>query len=183
MSFVAQDLEAKTVERIEASLDQLSWPRCNLSANRIEVKPGGKECVDMLRWLTLASRPLTVREICEAIQIGPTQYLSRTQVCLGLIKSLPPLVQLSGGLTSEQREHEAKNKKVSFVHQRAKDYIFERSLNAPGTMEDFSVDSKEGHMAIANRLIGCIRTGCLDDGPAVFEKMRRYPLLKYATYR
>ena len=184
VSFMAQDLEAKTVDRIEASLDQL--PR-GLDAiyQRIvsQVKPGDKkECVDMLRWLTLANRPLTVREICEAIQIEPTQNLSRTQVCLGLIKSLAPLVQLSGELTLTQSEHEAEIKKVGFVHQSAKDYILERSLNAPGTMEDFSIDSKEGHIAIATRLIGCIRTGCLDDGRALFEKMLKYPLLEYATY-
>ncbi|CAM1507445.1 Fc.00g070860.m01.CDS01 [Cosmosporella sp. VM-42] len=194
VSFMSQDLDGKTIDQIEACLNQL--PRGLYAVyERIlsQLQPGNwKDVFDMLIWLTLAARPLTIGEICEATKIEPTHALSADQVCMGYIKSCGHLLQTSHNelkdlwfLHEDRHGHTGENNsprnlEVNFVHQSAKDFLLERhkSLQA----RNYTVNSRQGHTDITIDLIQYLYNGCVQ-GEVNGETRKKYPLFDYAVFQ
>ncbi|EXL41861.1 hypothetical protein FOCG_16004 [Fusarium oxysporum f. sp. radicis-lycopersici 26381] len=71
----------------------------------------------IIYWIFVAIDPLTIPELCEAVDIKPTGFLTREEVCIELIKSCGHLLQtnVNRGFSVEPV--------VTFLHQSAKDYL------------------------------------------------------------
>ncbi|RSL41429.1 hypothetical protein CEP54_015827 [Fusarium duplospermum] len=202
VSFMARDLEHKTVKEIEHALTQLPRDLPEVYERILsKINPESKtEVGNMLTWLLFASRPLTVVELCDAVQIQPTAYLTKEQVCLDYIQScghllqvstgrrpsgldyrvnrLPPLILVNANMTELKSKEPGACLYVSFVHQSAKDFLRHHSsglaaMNGP-------VGSKKTHTDITNRLVSLLAM----DRPfsPLFEAAKDLPLLPYAVF-
>ncbi|KAI8724222.1 NACHT domain-containing protein [Fusarium sp. LHS14.1] len=202
VSFMARELEHKTVKEIEHALTQLPRDLPEVYEQILsKIKPESKtEVGNMLTWLLFASRPLTVVELCDAVQIKPTPYLTKEQVCLDYIQScghliqvssgrppngmdyrvnrLPPLIPVATNMTDLSSKESSACLYVSFVHQSAKDFLKNHSsglaaMNGP-------VDSKKTHADITNRLLSLLEVN--RPFSQLFEAAKDLPLLPYAVF-
>ncbi|RSL68331.1 hypothetical protein CEP54_002836 [Fusarium duplospermum] len=164
VSFMVADLNKKSAWEIESSLQQL--PR-GLDAvyGRIlgQIKPGDQAVVtQLLTWITLAQVPLSVSELCEALQIEDTEFMNREELCKSYIEACGHLLQSSEmddnryfGLhrswTDENIESLPPVTVVGFVHQSAKDFMLSNSPH-PGMM-GCQIGGDKGHLAICRRLL------------------------------
>ncbi|KAJ4223373.1 hypothetical protein NW759_006006 [Fusarium solani] len=202
VSFMARDLEHKAVGEIEHALTQLPKNLPEVYERILSsIYPESKTAVaTLLTWLLFSSRPLTVVELCDAVQIEPTLYLTKEQVCLDHIQScghllqvstgrppngmdyrvnrLPPLIPVTTKMTELNSEESGACLYVSFVHQSAKDFLRNHSsglaaMNGP-------VDSKKAHADITSRLVSLLAM----DRPfsPLFDAAQDLPLLPYAIF-
>ncbi|RMJ09779.1 hypothetical protein CDV36_010602 [Fusarium kuroshium] len=164
VSFMIADLNKKSAWEIESSLQQL--PR-GLDAvyGRIldQIKPGDQAVVtELLTWITLAQVPLSVSELCEALQIEGTEFMNREELCKSYIEACGHLLQSSEmddnryfGLRrswlNEITEPLPPVTVIGFVHQSAKDFMLSKSPH-PGMMECHR-DGDQGHLTICRRLL------------------------------
>ncbi|KAI6754076.1 hypothetical protein HG530_013252, partial [Fusarium avenaceum] len=96
VSYVAQDLEQKTLDEIDTAVNHLPrglYAIYDRIISKIENETRGG-IVEMLRWILLAARPLTISELCNAIDVKSTDFLTREQICLGYVQSCGHLLQL-----------------------------------------------------------------------------------------
>lgn len=202
VSFMARDLEDRTVKGIENALTQLPRDLPEVYERILsKINPESKTDVgSMLTWLLFASRPLTVVELCDAVQIEPTPYLTKEQVCLDYIQSCGHLLQVSTGRPLNGRDYRVNqlpslvpvNTKmtelsseesgaclyVSFVHQSAKDFLMHHSSGLAAI--NGAVDSKKAHANITNRLVSLL----MMDRPfsRLYDAAKDLPLLPYAVF-
>ncbi|UPK96500.1 hypothetical protein LCI18_007435 [Fusarium solani-melongenae] len=202
VSFMVRDLEHKTVKEIEHALTQLPRDLPEVYERILsKIHPASKTTVaNMLTWLLFTSRPLTVVELCEAIQIEPTSYLTKEQVCLDYIQScghllqvstgrppngvdyrvnrLPPLIPVNTRMTELNSEQSGTSLYVSFVHQSAKDFL--RSHSSGLAALNGSMDPKKTHAQITNRLVSLLE---MDRSfSPLFDAVKELPLLPYAVF-
>lgn len=126
----------------------------------------------MLYRISLAARPLTVRELCELAQIQPTKRLSRKQVCESYIKSCGQLLQLVQGDLPQSPEV------VNFVHQSAKDFLF--TANWDPKTDHCRVNLKQEHQKMSTVLIECLDRDLRDAHLEPGEREQEYPIRLYA---
>ncbi|KAH7154568.1 hypothetical protein DER46DRAFT_628411 [Fusarium sp. MPI-SDFR-AT-0072] len=120
VSFMSQDLQKQRLLDFEASLDMLP---AGLDAvyerilQNVEFEKGGI-IYDILYWLLVATRPFTISELCEAVNMKPTRLLMCEEVCIELINSCGHLLQ-----TTDKYMRNSVQQTVTFLHQSAKDYL------------------------------------------------------------
>ncbi|KAJ4221627.1 hypothetical protein NW759_006873 [Fusarium solani] len=164
VSFMVADLNKKSAWEIESSLHQL--PR-GLGAvyERIldQIRPEDQAVVTkLLTWITLAEVPLSVSELCEALQIEGTEFMNREDVCKGYIEACGHLLQFTEmddnrylGLcriwNDENIGSLPRVTVIGFVHQSAKDFMLSKSSH-PGTMR-CHMGGNQGHPSICRRLL------------------------------
>ncbi|KAF4436108.1 Vegetative incompatibility HET-E-1 [Fusarium acutatum] len=126
VSFMSQDLQKQRLLDFEESLQMLP---VGLDAvyERIlhTVELEKREMVrDILYWILVATKPLTIGELCEAVSMKPTRLLTRKEVCVELIKSCGHLLRIT---------RYSVHWTVTFLHQSAKDYLmnFEPRFGSP----------------------------------------------------
>ncbi|KAM0552661.1 hypothetical protein ACHAPJ_007758 [Fusarium lateritium] len=101
VSYMAQYLERKNLWEIEATLKDLPQ---GLDAvyerilSQIDLR-NQDVILRMLGWILVATRPLRIPELCEAVQVQPTEVLSREEICLAFIRSCGHFLQVT--LTGE----------------------------------------------------------------------------------
>ncbi|KAF5565373.1 heterokaryon incompatibility protein het-E-1 [Fusarium napiforme] len=125
VSYMSHDLQKQGLLDFEASLDMLP---AGLDAVYERILQSidfekGKLIHDLLYWILVATRPLTVGELCEAVSMKPTRLLTREEVCIELIKSCGHLLQ-----TTDKHIQNSVQRTVTFLHQSAKDYILKFDL-------------------------------------------------------
>ncbi|KAK4163097.1 hypothetical protein QBC43DRAFT_240047 [Cladorrhinum sp. PSN259] len=141
VSFMVEDLKAKSISEIEAALRDLPVG-LNQVYERIllKIQPHQEETIaDILRWVAFAMSPLSLPELCEAVGVQGTNELSRQDVCESYVESCGHLLLVTG---------EPPKRTVSFVHQSAKDFM----LKQQGP-ERYSISSSNGHTAICDRIL------------------------------
>ncbi|KIL90704.1 hypothetical protein FAVG1_06440 [Fusarium avenaceum] len=173
VSYVAQDLEQKTLDEIDTAVNQLPrglYAIYDRIISKIENETRGG-IVEMLRWILLAARPLTISELCNAIDVKPTDFLTREQVCLGYVQSCGHLLQLQTWDEVRRmwvacREYDMNSVQDSqgtiaigklattLLHQSAKDFF----LRQEATSLPFAllVDTQKGHTVIIERLFALL---------------------------
>ena len=110
----------------------------------------------MLEWILVATRPLRVPELCEAVDIMPTDFLSREDVSLDLIESCGHLLQISKAQSLLYCDEDVCygddfwSLSVTFLHQSAKDYLIKKISAAKNEEEDASLRSL--HESVADQL-------------------------------
>lgn len=97
VSFMVAELNKKSAWEIESSLQEL--PR-GLDAvyGRIldQIKPRDQAVIsELLNWITLAQVPLSVSELCEALQIKGTEFMNREELCKSYIEACGHLLQFT----------------------------------------------------------------------------------------
>ncbi|KAM5521743.1 PFS domain-containing protein [Fusarium oxysporum f. sp. phaseoli] len=97
VGFMAHDLGGKRLLDFEASLEMLP---AGLDAvyerilQRIDFE-NNAVIQGILYWIVVAMRPLTIPELCEAVDLKSTGFLTREQLCIELIESCGHLLQIT----------------------------------------------------------------------------------------
>lgn len=199
VSYVAQDLEQKTLDEIDTAVNQLPrglYAIYDRIISKIENETRGG-IVEMLRWILLAARPLTISELCDAIDVKPTDFLTREQVCLGYVQSCGHLLQLQTWDKVREmwvacREYDLKQDSqgtiaigqlaTTLLHQSAKDFFLRQEATSIPFL--LLADTQEGHTMIIERLFAllekhlCSRPLDINAGQKPLEQA---PLLSYAV--
>jgi ankyrin repeat protein len=124
----------------------------------------------ILRWVTMALRPLTLQELTAVI------FSSATHV--GSDQAIRDHITLCGPIL------EIHNQQVRLVHQSAKDYLLSEKPDDDPIQEKFRIRVEEAHAELARTCLHYIensdlRSESLDiEGASV---QRQWPLLNYAT--
>ncbi|KAF5606266.1 heterokaryon incompatibility protein het-E-1 [Fusarium pseudocircinatum] len=126
----------------------------------LEMLPGGLEAVydrilqnidfekrgtvrSILYWILVAMSPLTISQLCEAVDIGPRGFLTRENVCMELVKSCGHLLQIRN-----KRRRSYKKQTVTFLHQSAKDYLMESNYMLDLQISRFALSQLHEHATI-----------------------------------
>lgn len=167
VSYVAQDLEQKTLDEIDTAVNQLPrglYAIYDRIISKIENETRGG-IVEMLRWILLAARPLTISELCDAIDVKPTDFLTREQVCLGYVQSCGHLLQLQTrdrvrGIWVACREYDMNaaigQLEATLLHQSAKDFFLRQEATCIPFLS--LADTQKGHTVIIERLFALLES-------------------------
>ncbi|KAF5004190.1 hypothetical protein FDECE_9328 [Fusarium decemcellulare] len=148
VSFMAEELESRTIGEIEQALEHLPQGLDAIYERvLLQIRPSNAPFVtDMLRWVALASRPFSIEEMCTAVEVQDTDSVPREAVVRGYVKSCCHLLQITSG--------SAKSETISFVHQSAKDFVLAPThFRHTPAVDKFLVDPKQGQISISNCLI------------------------------
>jgi ankyrin repeat protein len=126
----------------------------------------------ILRWTTLAARPLHLQELAAAIDLQTSSSLvSIEQATRDAIAICGPLLRI--------REQE-----VSLVHQSARDYLLRKECDEDAALEAFRLETEHSHLELAQKCLYCIASSGLQcratDLNAELQPLES-PLLRYAT--
>ena len=193
VSLMAQDLEQTPVHAMERVLGQLPHGLYAVY-ERILAQidfTDRSAVIKMLTWLLHAERPLALIELCPALDIKPTEHLSKEEVCVGYIQACGHLLAIDARvpwdlpIDSSNASEGPKFRgipypyvRVSFVHQSVRDFL---SGLVPTITELHlaTADRRMAHIMITNRLIRCLSMKSL---PAdFFDASAHAPLVFYAT--
>lgn len=127
----------------------------------------------VLRWITVAVRPLTLKELSAATN-------TTDEILRDVIESCRPLLRADGG-------------HVNFLHQSAKDYLLRETPDPDPRVDYFRVNKAEANLELAQTCFRYIQSGPYAEDPAVMqelsyrppvdtERLQKFPLMRYATH-
>lgn len=126
----------------------------------------------LLRWVTMAVRPLTIKELAAAMEIVHTEHLPGEQIVLDYISMCGTMLQINDG-------------KVGFVHQSAIDYLLEGDSSKDTVLEDFHITEGIAHSEMAARCIDCMEGSILSHKRLMYNEIPEHSksnaLLNYAV--
>ncbi|RSL90724.1 hypothetical protein CDV31_015615 [Fusarium ambrosium] len=191
VSFMIADLNKKSAWEIESSLQQLPHGLDAVYGRILDqIKPGDQAVVaKLLTWITLAHVPLSVSELCEALQIEDTEFMNREEMCKSYIEACGHLLQFSEmddtryfGLKPgcidrylEPLPPPVTVTVIGFVHQSAKDFMLSKSPH-PRRMR-CHIDGDQGHLTICRRLLQLL----IQQVPSHLDLEDYLPLESYAA--
>ncbi|KAL6791870.1 ankyrin repeat-containing domain protein [Trichoderma sp. SZMC 28012] len=126
---------------------------------------------DILQWLAVAVRPLSLSELREAIHLPPTTKISKDQAILDYIT-------LCGHILTVHDEQ------VSLVHQSARDYLLQNEADSDPILKEFQIKAEHTHARVACVCIDYIEKSDLRNTPLDIENtsvLQKWPLLQYAA--
>jgi ankyrin repeat protein len=130
----------------------------------------------ILRWVTLALRPLTLLELAVAVGIESSHSLiNLEQATSDAIRWCEPFVKIQ-------------NEVVSLVHQSARDYLLHGASNTVAPPGAFCIDSQRDHSQLMQTCLECVAQSSLKDGPLALESeskevdLQESALLIYAVF-
>ncbi|GKU07351.1 vegetative incompatibility protein het-e-1 [Fusarium langsethiae] len=96
VSYMAQDLEHKSLSEIELALTELPQGLYEIYERIMsQIKMENRHKIaEMLMWILFAEHPLKISQLCRAIQIQTSDTLTREEVCFDYIRSCGHLLQL-----------------------------------------------------------------------------------------
>ncbi|KAI7385771.1 hypothetical protein KC336_g17904 [Hortaea werneckii] len=97
----------------------------------------------ILRWITLAFRPLSLLELATAVGTQPPPHVTLTQAVSDQISMCGPLVKVEG-------------KTASLVHQSARDYLLRDKRDDDEVLEWFRIKPNESHTDLAVACVDCL---------------------------
>ena len=125
----------------------------------------------ILRWVTMAVRPLTLQELAAVIGIQSSAFITTEQAVRDQIAFCGPLLKV--------REHE-----VTLVHQSARDYLLREEPARNPVLEEFRIKPEEVHLQLARTCFDCIEHSALQHAPLDITDasyLPESPLLLYAA--
>ena len=125
----------------------------------------------VLRWVTMAARPLQLRELAAAVGVQTTPRMTVEQVAHDAVALCGPLLKV----------HE---QEVSLVHQSARDYLLRTERDNDAVLETFRLNLESAHLELARKCLNCIAQSDLQhtviDLDAELDSQASL-LLRYAT--
>jgi ankyrin repeat protein len=126
----------------------------------------------ILRWVTMAARPLHLQELAAATDVRPSS--SR----LTVDQATRDAVALCGPLLKVQM------REVSLVHQSARDYLLRTERDSDAVLETFRLEAESAHLKLAQECLDCIAQSDLQHRVIDLNAepdSQASPLLRYAT--
>ena len=128
--------------------------------------------------LCFSYRPLTLREVCELLQVTPGLRELDESKCLADPKDI---LSICGSLLNFQQHTGL----VTLAHHSVKTYL---TSNLQGKASYFRLSESEADRVIATKLLTYLSFDAFSGGPrphvsSLREQYRRYPLLDYAAHR
>jgi ankyrin repeat protein len=125
----------------------------------------------ILRWVTMAIRPLTLQELAAVLGIQSSAFITTEQAVRDQIAFCGPLLKV--------HEHE-----VALVHQSARDYLLREEPAGNPVLEEFRIKPEEAHLELARACFDCIEHSALQHTPLDITDascLAESPLLLYAA--
>lgn len=156
----------ETLENLPSGLPAIySRMLLRIPANRREISRA------ILRWVTLAVRPLRLPELAAAIGTRSSSLVTIEQATHDAITHCGPLLKVQ-------------EQEVSLVHQSARDYLLRKEHESNAVLEDLRVAIEPSHLELAQKCLDCItRSGLQNSAFNLSDRLdpRESPLLPYAT--
>jgi ankyrin repeat protein len=127
--------------------------------------------LEILQWVTIAVRPLTLRELTTAIRIPSTTEISSNQ-------AIRDYITLCGHILTIQ------NQRVSLIHQSARDYLLQEKVNNGPKPKEFRIKAEEAHARMARICLDYIEKSDFRYEPVDINDesvLQKSPLLHYAS--
>ncbi|KAK5997079.1 Ankyrin-3-like protein [Cladobotryum mycophilum] len=178
ISFVIKDLRAVPTSDVEEKLKKLLQGLDELYERILQdVEPNQRDLVrNILRWCTLAARPLALGELVAALGIEPTGLLDQAAV-------------LRGKLTYCGHFLSVTETAVTLVHQSAYDFLTRRPSSAKNNIWFSLSNIEKEHSKLASTCLTHLQNGRLEDEDRLYQDVVDKPeelgnnLLLYAgTY-
>jgi ankyrin repeat protein len=116
----------------------------------------------ILRWVTIASRPLLLQELAAAIDIRPPfPLITPVQAIRDEIALCTPFLKVQ-------------ELEVILVHQSARDYLLRKEPDGDAVLEEFRIQAEDAHLELARTCFDCVTRSGL-------QHAKESPLLRYAT--
>lgn len=126
----------------------------------------------ILHWVTVALRPLELKELAYAVGVYPSSPLiTPEQVIRDKIALCGPLLKIQG-------------KDISLVHQSARDYLLRREPDSVAVLEAFRINLEESHFMLARTSLECVVKSVLRHAPLnprAVSYPQESPLFEYAV--
>jgi hypothetical protein len=150
VSFVVADLRNKSVVEVEATLSRLPVGLTGIYDRMLlQISQDHRATVvTILRWVTVAREPLTLKELATAIHIEPVAGLSLEETARQYVSFCGYFLTATGNT-------------VGLVHQSAKDYLLRRGSTNDGRLGCYHVDEKEANAELARACFRYINSGVL----------------------
>ena len=175
VGIVAKMLRKYRATEVEAALD-LFPPGLEKIYDRmlLQIDVDRREtAAQILLWVVMAVRPLTLAELGAVFGPAPSAYFDRD----GFIRD--QVLCCGYFLTIKEQE-------VNLIHQSAKEYLRKEVNKSISQLEDFRFNEQTGHQALATKCFDYLQNGALTDGPIDLKKntsrLESFPLLSYAVH-
>ncbi|RMZ85153.1 hypothetical protein DV738_g263, partial [Chaetothyriales sp. CBS 135597] len=157
----------QTLEEIPPGLDAIH-------SRILRQIPGNlrRTIAQILLWIAIALRPLTLQELAAAIPIQSSGSISSNQAIRDYVALCGPILEIH-------------DEQVSFAHQSARDYLLQNKADNDSAWEEFRIkDQQQAHAELARTCLNCIeksdlRKKALDINDASVKQ--KSPLLNYAV--
>jgi len=136
VSYMAQDLEKKSLSEIELALTQLPQGLYDIYERIIsQIRVENRDKIaEMLMWILYAEYPLKISDLCEAVHVHASATLTREELCFDYIRSCGHLFQLQmfnqpsrtwvAYLPHDVTPDVLSQLRITFLHQSAEDFLF-----------------------------------------------------------
>ena len=175
IGFVVDELSNKrTCLEITESLDSFP-PGLDAIYSRMLLQiPGDKRCTitRILRWVTMAVRPLTLQELTAAAAIPPSKKLSNDRVIRDHVILCGPILEIQGN-------------EVRLIHESARDYFQRKEPDDDPILEEFRIKAEESHAELARKCLDYVEESDLSHTPLDTKDplvLQKSPLLDYAVF-
>ncbi|KAG8526141.1 uncharacterized protein KY384_000134 [Bacidia gigantensis] len=178
VGIVARELMRYRASEVEAALNQIPSKLDELYARiLLQTENSRRDMVaEMLRWVVMAVRPLTMYELMAAIDYPtkPSAYVDRDDFIKDQISYCGYFLTIEG-------------EKVGLIHQSAKDYLLREACDANPELEFFRVKKEAANVEVARRYFHYPQEGALAEGPISLyndmdkDRRKEFPFLSYAV--
>ena len=189
IGIVAQELSEYVATEVEEALK--SFPRGLeplFARMLLQIKPERRQTIaQILRWVVVAARPLTVLELSIALKQSNHDHDHNRTVPFSREEVMRDQISSCGFLLNITEDT------VNLVHQSVKDYLLRKTVDSNAELEAFRIKEDEGHLELARRCFYYLQDVALIDeepvkNPQTFRmrSARRkvlpeeFPLLSYA---
>lgn len=185
VSYMAQDLEQRSLSEIETALTQLPHGLYEIYERILtQIKVGNRDKIaEMLMWILFAKTPLTIPELCDVIQIQASQSLTREEICHDYVLSCGHLLRTEKSSWLEARWSANKSPLsrlcVTFLHQSAKDFLLRPHANR--SKIPIIIESRNAHKIMVDKLIGFLEKYLCDENDRRGDLYNRVPILSLAV--
>ncbi|KAF2006539.1 hypothetical protein P154DRAFT_415515, partial [Amniculicola lignicola CBS 123094] len=124
----------------------------------------------ILRWVTLAVRPLQLQELAAATGVRPSSPMTREQASRDAVALCGPLLKIQ-------------EQEVSLVHQSAREYLLRKERDSDAVLEELRLRAELSHLELAQKCLNCIAQSGLQYHTIYIDAQLagESPLLRYAT--
>ena len=135
---ITELLELETYTEIEERLADLPEGLPGIYARMLrQIQPQRRElCAKVLRWVTLAFRPLSVVDLARAVDVRATSMRTAEEIMHDYITYCGPILKVDGG-------------EINLVHQSARDFLTQRESFEDVDLEHFRINAEDGHRELA----------------------------------